>query len=144
MKVDKTLAYIFIPPLMAFTLCVISSYLIHENKNYSPPQPEFLTYVDQLGVFTLKGDDDPSSRDIKDVFRHEWTLPTTNPMINQGTPIHVSMIVEGSANSYCIINGQKMYTGDKTNLFKVTSIGSDQVIITYQNGTREIHHVKVY
>ena len=141
MKFDKTLAIIFIPPLAAVILCVISPYLIREHKNYTPEQPEFLTYVDKLGVFTLSGDPDTSAKDIRDVFRHEWILPAVDPPAD---PVNLTMIVEAGADSYCIINGRQMHLGDRTGNFRITSIGSNQVCITYNNGTREIHHVKAY
>ncbi len=145
MKLDKTLAMIFIPPLAAVILCVISPYLIREHKNYTPEQPEFLTYVDKLGVFTLGDDPDPPPKDIRDVFRHEWILPMADPRAQlTADPVNLTMIVEAGADSYCIINGRQMHLGDKTDNFRITSIGSNQVSITYNNGTREIHHVKVY
>jgi hypothetical protein len=148
MKFDKTLVMIFIPPLAAVILCVISPYLIREHKNYTPEQPEFLTYVDKLGLFTLKGDPDTSPKDIRDVFRREWILPVANPLGNPGgsaaDPVNLTMIVEAGVDSYCIMNGREMHLGEKTDNFQITSIGSNQVCITYHNGTREIHHVKVY
>ena len=145
MKFDKTLVMIFILPLAAVILCLIFPYFIREHKNYTPEQPEFLTYVDKLGVFTLKGDPDTSPKDIRDVFRHEWILPMTDPGAQPAAdPVNLTMIVDAGVDSYCIINGREMHLGDKTDNFRITSIGSNQVCITYHNGTREIHHVKVY
>ncbi|MGO9145498.1 MAG: hypothetical protein ACLQDF_03940 [Desulfomonilia bacterium] len=144
MKLDKTIVILFIPPIVAVILCVITPFLIRENKSFTPDQPEFLTYVDKLSIFTLKGDPDSSPKGIRDVFRHEWTSPPINLKDPDPAPITVSMIVEAGDNSYCIINGRKMHKGDKTDIFRVTSIGPDHVIITLKNGTREIHHVKAY
>ncbi|HVN71953.1 MAG TPA: hypothetical protein VMU10_08025 [Desulfomonilia bacterium] len=143
MKLDKTIVFLFIPPVIAVILCIMIPFIIRETKALTPEQPEFLTYVDQLTVFTLKGDPGSAPSGIRDVFRHEWTLPQPDPLPDP-VPITVSMIVEAGDNSYCIINGRKMQRGDKTAGFSVTSIGSDQVTITSNNGTREIHHVKAY
>jgi hypothetical protein len=149
MKLDKTLIPIFMLPVMAIILCIASPYVFRENKNISLEQPEFLTYVDKLSIFTLKADSDPVTDDIHDVFRHEWTLPMAalygNPPVkSEAEPAKVSMIVEAGGQSYCIINGKKMHLGDKTESIQITSIGPDQVITTYKNGTRETLHVKVY
>ena len=149
MKLDKNLIWIFMLPLMALILCIASPYVFRENKNISLDQPEFLTYVDKLSIFTLKDDSDLAANDIRDVFRHEWTLPLDalygNPPVKaEAEPVKVSMIVEAGGESYCIINGKKMRLGDKTESFRITSIGPDQVITTSKNGARETHHVKVY
>jgi hypothetical protein len=149
MKLDKNIIWIFMLPVMALTLCIASPYVFRENKNTTLEQPEFLAYVDKLSIFTLKDDPDLAAKDIHDVFRHEWTMPLAalyeNPGIKaQAEPVRVSMIVEAGGESYCIINGKKMRLGDKTDRFQITSIGPDQVITTYKNGTRETHHVKVY
>jgi hypothetical protein len=149
MKLDKNLIWIFMLPVLALTLCIASPYVFRENKNISIEQPEFLTYVDKLSIFTLKADPDLAANDIRDVFRHEWTLPLAAlygnpPVIAVAEPVKVSMIVEAGGESYCIVNGKKMRLGDKTEGFLITSIGPDQVITTNKNGTRETHHVKVY
>jgi hypothetical protein len=149
MKLDKNLILIFILPVMAFILCIAYPYVFRENKNISLEQPEFLTYVDKLSIFTLKADPDLAANDIHDVFRHEWALPLDalygNPPVKaKAEPVKVSMIVEAGAQSYCIINGKKMRLGDTTGGFQITSIGPDQVITTNKNGTRETHHVKVF
>ena len=149
MKLDKNLILLFILPLIALILCIASPYVFRENKNISLEQPEFLTYVDKLSIFTLKDDSVLAAKDIQDVFRHEWTLPSdalygTPPVKAEAEPVKVSMIVEAGGESYCIINGKKMRLGHKAESFQITSIGPDQVITTNKNGTRETLHVKVY
>jgi hypothetical protein len=149
MKLNKNLILIFMLPVMALILCIASPYVFRENKNISIEQPEFLTYVDQLSIFTMKDDSHLETKDILDVFRHEWTLPMAalygnQPVKTEAEPIKVSMLVEAGSQSYCIINGKKMRLGDKTQGFQITSIGPDQVITQNKNGTRETHHVKVY
>ena len=149
MKLDKTLISLFILPLIALTLCSASPYVFRESKNISLEQPEFLTHVDKLSILTLKADSDLAAKDIRDVFRHEWTMPLAalygNPPVKaEAEPVKVSMIVEAGSQSYCVVNGKKMRLGDKTQSFQITSIGPDQVITTNKNGTRETLHVKVY
>jgi len=149
MKLDKNLIRIFMLPLIALIVCIAVPYVFRENKNITLEQPEFLTYVDKLSIFTLKDDSDLAAKDIRDVFRHEWTMPLDalygNPPVKaKAEPVRVSMIVEAGSQSYCIINGKKMRLGDKTQSFQISSIGPDQVITTNKNGTRETLHVKVY
>jgi hypothetical protein len=146
MKIDKEMVMIFLPVLTALILCAMAPYLMREDKGFTPEQPEFLAYVDKLGMITVKEDAGPAPADIKDVFRHEWTMPGFG-LPEQGggaAPLVVSMVVEAGEDGFCIINGRKMHIGDKTDRFRVTSIGSDSVTLLYQNGTREIRHVKVY
>lgn len=146
MKIDNTLVYIFIPPLIAVILCVLSPHLIATKKNFVMDQPEFLNYVDKLSVITLKDDTNPALYDIKDVFRHEWILPIGDILGGEAVhePVKVSMIVAAGLESYCIIDGRKMGLGARTDRYQITSIGQQDVTITYKNGTRETHHVKVY
>jgi hypothetical protein len=149
MKLDKNLIWVLMLPLITLILCIAAPLVFRENKNITLEQPEFLTYVDKLSIFTLKDDSDLAAKDIHDVFRHEWTLPVaalygTTPVKAEAEPAKVSMIVEAGSQSYCVINGKKMRLGDKTQSFQITSIGPDQVIATYKNGTRETFHVKVY
>jgi hypothetical protein len=149
MKLDKNLIRLFMLPLIALILCIAFPYVSRENKNITIEQPEFLTYIDKLSILTLKDESDLAAKDILDVFRHEWTMPMDalygNPPVKAlAEPVKVSMIVEAGGESYCIINGKKMRLGDKTDCFQISSIGPDQVITTYKNGTRETLHVKVY
>lgn len=148
MKLDKTLIIALVPPLIAIVLCMAYPYLVRENITFASEQPDFLTYVDKLSVFTLKNDLEPSQAEIRDVFRHEWTLPMAGlyalPDTKTAEPLKLSMIVEAGSRSFCVINSRKMRINDKTDSFTLTSIGQDQVTITYNNGTRETLHVKVY
>ena len=149
MNLDRNIIWLFMLPVMTLILCMAFPYVFRENKTISLEQPEFLTYVDKLSIFTLKDDSDLAAKDIRDVFRHEWTLPLADlfgnlPVKAVVEPVRVSMIVEAGGESYCIINGKKMRPGDRTQSFQITSIGPDKVITTYKNGTRETHHVKVY
>ena len=151
--IEKRVVSLFIPPIIAIVLCTISSLVLPDSRNFSPEQPEFLAYVDQLSVFTIKGEKDIPARHIRDVFRHEWTglLPNLEgyaAIRNTGgvnpAPISVTMIVGSGRAGYCIINGRKMRIGDKTDSFRLTSIKSHSVTVKYKNGTRETYNVKIY
>jgi hypothetical protein len=151
--IERKVVSLFIPPIIAIVLCTISSLVLPDSRNFSPEQPEFLAYVDQLSVFTVKGEKDIPASHIRDVFRHEWTglLPNLDgytAIMNTGgvnpAPISVTMIVGSGRAGYCIINGRKMRIGDKTDSFKLTSIKSHSVTVKYKNGTRETYHVKIY
>ncbi len=148
MKIDRTLIELFIPALIAMILCMAYPFVVPENRTYTFEQPEFLTYVDKLSIFTMQDDSALAHKDIKDVFRHEWTLPMAAMYMNQETPaaekVKISMIVDAGSQSFCVINGRRMRVHDKTDLFEITSIGQNQVTIMFKNGTRETHHVKVY
>jgi len=151
--IEKRVVSLFIPPIIAIVLCTISSLVLPDCRNFSPEQPEFLAYVDQLSVFTIKGEKDIPASHIRDVFRHEWTglLPNLEgyaAIRNTGgvnpAPILVTMIVGSGRAGYCIINGRKMRIGDKTDSFRLTSIKSHSVTVKYKNGTRETYNVKIY
>jgi len=151
--IEKRVVSLFIPPIIAIVLCTISSLVLPDCRNFSPEQPEFLAYVDQLSVFTIKGEKDIPASHIRDVFRHEWTglLPNLEgyaAIRNTGgvnpAPILVTMIVGSGKAGYCIINGRKMRIGDKTDSFRLTSIKSHSVTVKYKNGTRETYNVKIY
>ena len=151
--IEKRVVSLFIPPIIAIVLCTISSLVLPDSRNFSPEQPEFLAYVDQLSVFTIKGEKDIPASHIRDVFRHEWTglLPNLEgyaAIRNTGgvnpAPILVTMIVGSGKAGYCIINGRKMRIGDKTDSFRLTSIKSHSVTVKYKNGTRETYNVKIY
>lgn len=151
MKVDRTIVMLFIPPVAGLVICLLAATVLPSSRPYTPEHPEFLTTIDQLSLFTLKGSADPEVKGIRDVFRHEWTMPVlpgihgiTSPADAVPASIQVSMIVEAGEYSYCIVNGKKMRLGDRTDRFRVTSIGDSQVVITLKNGTREILHVKAY
>jgi hypothetical protein len=151
--IEKRVVSLFIPPIIAIVLCTISSLVLPDCRNFSPEQPEFLAYVDQLSVFTIKGEKDIPASHIRDVFRHEWTglLPNLEgyaAIRNTGgvnpAPILVTMIVGSGKAGYCIINGRKMRIGDKTDSFRLTSIKSHSVTVKHKNGTRETYNVKIY
>ncbi|HPI91580.1 MAG TPA: hypothetical protein PLT09_00905 [Deltaproteobacteria bacterium] len=151
MRIDVKLAVLFIFPIMACIFCFASAFLLPNTARYSPAHPEFLSTIDQLSLFTMEGSEDVPAGGIRDVFRHEWTLSSSNLTPYPDTqalpisqPPRVTMIMEGGLGSFCIINGKKMYLGDRTDTFRVTALGKDSVTITYQNGTRETHHVKAY
>jgi hypothetical protein len=151
MKIDGKIPVLFIPALLAVFLCLGSSLVLSDNSRYDPVQPKFLSLIDQLSLFTMEGYQNPQVMGIKDVFRHEWTM-TSDDLSQYSVPqappealsISVTMIVEAGRDSFCILNGKRMNPGEKTDSFRVTSIGKDHVTITYNNGNREIHHVKAY
>jgi hypothetical protein len=151
--IERRVVSLFIPPIIAIVLCTISSLVLPDSRNFSPEQPEFLAYVDQLSVFTIKGEKDIPASHIRDVFRHEWTgfLPNLDGFAairNTGgvnpASMSVTMIVGSGKDGYCIINGRKMRIGDKTDSFRLTSIKSHSVTVKYKNGTRETYNVKIY
>jgi hypothetical protein len=151
--IERKVVSLFIPPIIAIVLCTISSLVLPDSRNFSPEQPEFLAYVDQLSVFTIKGEKEIPVNQIRDVFRHEWTgvLPNLDgcaAIRNTGgvnpAPVSVTMIVGSGRAGYCIINGRKMRIGDKTGSFRLTSIKSHSVTVKYKNGTRETYNVKIY
>lgn len=159
MKIDNRILLLVILPAAALILCSLSSFVLPKDSGFTPEQPEFLTYVDALSVFNETGRQEQPPSGVRDIFRHEWiglpemqalpALYSSGGLMNSPLPLPqqeatVSMIVSAGSDSYCIINDKKMGLGDKSEKFKVTSIQKDQVTITYQNGTRETHHVKPY
>jgi len=158
MKIDNRILLLIILPVSALVLCSLSSFVLPRDSGFTPEQPEFLTYVDALSVFNETSRQEQPPSGVRDIFRHEWigmpevqalpALYSSGGLIKPLKPlpqeVTVSMIVSSGNDSYCIINDKKMRLGDRADNFKVTSIQKDQVTITYQNGTRETHHVKLY
>lgn len=148
MKIDRKIPVLFVPPILAAVVCLASSLILPHNSGYNAVQPEFLSSIDQLSLFTMEEHQDTPVRGIKDVFRHEWTLASAElapyPDPPEVPPVRVTMIADSGLGKFCIINGKKMRPGDTTDSFRVTSIGKDHVILTYKNGTRENHDVKAY
>jgi len=135
MKIDrKTLSLLTIPLLCVF-LCMLAHMTLPDQKNFIPDRPEFLTYVDQLSIYSqsVKKGDIPYT--LRDVFHHETI---------EQSPITVSMIVKNGSKGYSIINGKRMEPGDTADLFKLVSIDKTSVIIEYNNGAKETVHVKTY
>jgi hypothetical protein len=152
-KIEKEIVLLFIPPIIAIVLCTISSLVLPDSRNFSLDQPEYLAYVDQLSIFTINEQKDNPLDKIKDVFRHEWTghmqgldgyAGIQNTTGEKPAQPSVTMIVGSGRAGYCIINGKKMRIGDKTDSFKLTSIKSHSVTVSYKNGTRETYNVKLY
>lgn len=151
---DRKVVALFVSPIIAVAVCTISSLVLPGTRDFHSEQPEFLAYVDQLSLFTIRDENDPVVNEARDVFRHEWTEPalkkplTETVVHNTGgvlpEPVSVSMIVGAGREAYCVINGRKMKPGDKTEKFKLSSIRSNSVSITYTNGTRETLNVKAY
>jgi len=153
-KVDRKVVALFVSPIIAVAVCTISSLVLPGTRNFHSEQPEFLAYVDQLSLFTIKDENGPVMDEVRDVFRHEWIEPVLPAPMNETVvhntggvlpePVTVSMIVGADRDAYCVINGRKMRPGDKTEKFKLSSIGSNSVSITRTNGTRETLNVKAY
>lgn len=151
MNFDRKVPLLFTPPVLAAVACLAFSLALPDDVTYRPAQPEFLTSIDRLSLFTMADDRDDPAGNMRDVFRHEWMVapkdpsPPAEPEGKRDTPpVKVTMIVDSGDESFCIVNGRKMRTGDRADGFSVTSIGKDHVIITHKNGTRENHHVKAY
>lgn len=151
MNFDRRIALLFIPHAIAIAACAAIFAFLPDRTMHQEGPPEFLAAVDKLHQFTL----DPATTDspvpVKDAFRHEWTVDPSGyaPAADTGAStspsgITVSMIVDAGSESYCIINGIKMHTGDKGTSFTVGPIEKDRVTIIHSNGTREIYHVKAY
>jgi hypothetical protein len=135
MKIDKKLLVLICVPFIAVLLCILAYMIIPDEKNYTPDRPEFLTYVDQLGLYSQNFIEKNSYDLIKDVFHRDT--------VDQD-PIKVSMIVKNNAVEYGIINGNKMRIGDKTDCFTLLEINKDSVTVAYHNGAKETVHVKIY
>jgi len=154
MKIDRRMVILFLPPLAACLICVLASALIPRPVLRAPARPDFLNTIDHLSMVTTQPPRNTTVTLVKDVFRHEWKVPEDAiaapepavdvPIQPMTEPVRVTMIVQDDEQSFCIVDGRKMRTGDATERFRVLSIARDHVIIQYNNGTRETYHVKPY
>lgn len=154
MKFDRRIVILCLPPLAACLICLLATVLMPKPVMRAPARPDFLNTIDHLSMVTTQAPPETSSLLTKDVFRREWKgaeedLAAPEPVKDETPqamtePVHVSMIVEEGKQSFCIIDGRKMRTGDANERFRVLSIGQDRVTLQYNNGTRETYHVKPY
>lgn len=154
MKLDRRIVILFLPPLAACLICLLTTVLMPKPVMRAPARPDFLNTIDHLSMVTAQAPPEAASLLIKDIFRREWKateedLAAPAPVKDEtpqamAEPVHVSMIVEEGKLSFCIVDGRKMHAGDANERFRVLSIGQDRVTLQYTNGTRETYHVKPY
>ncbi len=135
MGIDRKILLLFALPCIGALLGMLAYMAVPTETNFVPDRPEFLTYVDQLTLYTSHVRENDNSEPLQDVFLHN--TPGEEP-------VTVSMIVKNGSRSYVIIDGRKMNVGDTTEAFTLMSIDRNSVTVAYQNGTRETLHVKGY
>ena len=135
MEIDKKVLSLLGLPVVAGLMCFMVYMVIPTQTDFTPDKPEFLTYVDQLNLYSqnLQGSD--THVPIRDVFHRNG---------RKDNPIIVSMIIKNGSGSYCIVNGEKMRIGDKTNAFQLVSINKNSITVAYNNGAEETVHVNIY
>ncbi|HDP24455.1 MAG TPA: hypothetical protein ENN34_03330 [Deltaproteobacteria bacterium] len=131
----RNIVYLFVSPVIAVLLCISSTLVLTDEGAYSMKQPDFLSYVDQLSLFTVGKEIEPEFLHIRDVF-----VKTTPSARN----ITVSLIVESPAGSFCIINGQRLSLGESGDGFILTSFDRDSVSLSFPDGTKETFYVTAY
>ncbi|MGC9323978.1 MAG: hypothetical protein ACP5G0_04430 [Desulfomonilia bacterium] len=132
---QKRILILFASPLIAILLCVSSSLVLTDDRNVTLEQPEFLSYVDQLSLFTVEKEHSPELVHIRDVFIKSAPEPRN---------ISVNLIVESNSGTYCIINGEKLRVGQSGDGFELSSIDRHSVTLTFPDGSKETINVKVY
>ncbi len=135
MAIDKKILFLLGMPAVAVLMCFMIHMAIPTQTDFIPDRPEFLTYVDQLNLYSQKLQEPAASDPIRDVFHRNG---------REDHPIIVSMIVKNGSGSYSIINGGKMSIGDRTDAFRLVSIDTDSITVAYYNGARETVYVNVY
>lgn len=135
MNIDKRILFLACVPFIAIILCVAVYLAKPTETNFIPDRPEFLTYVDQLNLYSQHLQEPATYDHIRDVFHHNGL---------EDNPIIVSMIVKNGSGSYSIINGDKMGIGDRTTSFRLVSIDKSSITVAYNNGAEETVHVNTY
>jgi len=135
MEIDKKVIFLLGMPLVAAFTCFMVYMALPTQTNFSPDRPEFLTYVDQLNLYSQNLQEPAAYDRIRDVFHRNG---------REDNPIIVSMIVKNGPGSYSIINGGKMRIGDRTDTFRLVSINKNSITVAYHNGAEETVYVNVY
>lgn len=152
MKLDPKIIALFTFPIAAVFACGIMSFIVPEPKPFVLARPEFLKYIDQLGVSSGNTQETVFPESVRNVFSHETPIDEdpvedTGYVIEESVahpPVSVSMIVAGNAKSFSVINGKKMKAGESSGLFTLTAIQNNSVTIRYLDGIEETIHVKAY
>lgn len=142
---DAGVLALFASPLIAALTGILMLLLISGHAPYVPDRPEFLSYIDRLGFSSQESTPPDEAGSIKNVFS-ACSPDEEDGSQNQENlaPAFVSMIVENSAKSFCVIDGRKMRVGDETGAFTLKAIEKGAVTIRYRSGVEETVHVKVY
>ena len=135
MEIDKKVLFLLGMPLVAVLMCFMIYMAIPAQTDFIPDRPEFLTYVDQLNLYSQNLQEPAAYDRIRDVFHRNG---------REDNPIIVSMIVKNGPGSYSIINGGKMRIGDRTDTFRLVSINKNSITVAYHNGAEETVYVNVY
>jgi hypothetical protein len=164
MKPEMKIVALFVFPILAVFACAAVSFSLPVKRPYTPERPEFLGYIDRLGVSAEATGQSSVFDRIRNVFTYDVPekkdapdqAPAAPPAAlnddaaeNQDktpshVPVWVSMVVEGGDNSFSVINGQKMRIGERGDSFTLTSIHKGSVTIRHTDGTEEIIHVKAF
>ncbi len=152
MKLDPKIAALFAAPFLALSACVIMAFALPEPKPFALSRPEFLGYIDQLGISSENDGRAAFSGSIRNVFSGEESaeeepLENTADIIAQPAarpPVSVSMLVESGAKSFGIVNGKKMRVGESSGSFTLTAIRKNSVTVRYLDGIEETINVKAY
>lgn len=167
MKPGARIALLFIFPVIAVAVCAAVMFSAPVKKPYTPERPQFLDYVERLGVTDASQRASMASEPIRNVFAYddsgeedqaepEAAAPATaeppadredqpEDSLASYEPVWVSMIVDGGgSSSFSVINGRKMRIGDRAGAFTLTAIRKGSVTIRHTDGTEEIIHVKAF
>jgi hypothetical protein len=168
MKPEVRIAALFIFPVIAVAVCAAMTFTLPAKRAYAPERPQFLDYIERLGVADASPRAGLAAEPIRNVFSYEEpkegdqqasAQPAPAPAqpepqasseeehgdsLGSYEPVWVSMIVEDGRESFSVINGRTMRIGDRGDSFTLTAIRKGSVIIRRTDGTEEIIHVKAF
>jgi hypothetical protein len=165
MKPGSRTLILFAFPVVAVIAMAAVSFSIHAPKPFAQPRPQFLDYIERLGVSTEKPHESVASERIRNVFSFDppekkddaaamaQPTPMPAPVDPQATPdpkpaehdpVWVSMIVDDGSDSFTVINGQKMRIGERSGSFTLTAVRKGSVTIRHNDGIEETIHVKAF
>ncbi len=150
MKIDGRLLVLFTFLPVAIIGCILVTFLSAEPRPYIPERPQFLTFIDQLGVSQKDIFTGAATEDIRNVFIHEApvhekaVITAERPQAYAHDPVAVNMVVDNGSKSFVMINGRKMHPGESTESFTLRAIHKNLIVIRYHDGIEETVHVKAY
>ena len=156
MKMDGRLLVLFTFLPIAVIGCTLVTFLTAEPKPFVPERPQFLSFIDQMGVSQENIRTGDTAENIRNVFPHAETVhggpvhevpitTTERPAAhNTHDPVSVSMVVDNGSKSFVMINGRKMYPGESSGSFTLKAIHKNLIVIRYNDGVEETVHVKAY
>jgi hypothetical protein len=160
MKPGTRTFILFMFPILAVFICAAVAFSLPPVRPYAPERPQFLDYIERLGVTSLGVTDSGASDKIRNVFTHvdekakdPGTVQADPPAAAKQAPpvkeaayrpVWVSMIVDDGANSFSVINGQKMRIGERAENFTLTAIRKGSVTLRHTDGIEETIHVKAF